>query len=371
MNMDFDSNMDSSGDDNILDELRKEHEKLQMRIRENQSLIDQSTAEVQRWEEETGRITSQLSRVHDNFDTLPRSDIRETYDALLEAQRRLLPQRAQLEQLEKNQEMMKVYSYLFERLLESLQGQHLGGGRSGGASASTTTTSMTPAGETLVRIVQTQEDERQELAKKLHDGPAQSLTNFILQAEVCQRLFDRDPDRATNELANLKTAASASFQKVRDFIFDLRPMMLDDLGLIPTLRRYTENFEQKSEIDIDFNFTGEEHRRVAHHTEVMMFRTIQSLLGISRDYLAATKIKIQVDLALTAITARMEDNGQGFDPEVALDPSQGESNVQILNGLRDRLELVGGDMDIYSEEGGGSRFHITLPIFEDEYEPSF
>jgi nitrate/nitrite-specific signal transduction histidine kinase len=60
----------------------------------------------------------------------------------------------------------------------------------------------------------------------MHDGPAQSLTNFILQAEICQRLFDRNPDRAAEELNNLKTVASGTFQKIRDFIFDLRPMML-------------------------------------------------------------------------------------------------------------------------------------------------
>lgn len=369
MNMDFDSNMDSSNDGNIVDELKQEYEKLQSRIRESQGLIDQSTAEVRRWEEEAKRAKSALNRVYDNFDTLPRSDIRQTYDSVIETKNRLLPLRAQLEQLEKNHMVMTEYARLFERLLDSLEGRHLGG--SGGSSpVTTTTTSLTPAGETLIRIVQTQEDERQELAKKLHDGPAQSLTNFILQAEVCQRLFDRDPDRATTELANLKTAASASFQKVRDFIFDLRPMMLDDLGLVPTLRRYTENFEQKTSIDIDFNFTGEEHRRVAHHTEVMMFRTIQSLLGMSRDYLGAKHITLQIDMGITAITARLHDDGKGFNPEVALDPTQGESNVQILNGLRDRVELVGGELDIYSEEGEGSRFQITLPIFEDD-EPSF
>ena len=80
----------------------------------------------------------------------------------------------------------------------------------------------------------------------MHDGPAQSLTNFILQAEICQRFFDRNPDKAAEELENLKNDASMTFQKVRDFIFDLRPMMLDDLGVVPTVRRYTESFRRKT-----------------------------------------------------------------------------------------------------------------------------
>ena len=75
----------------------------------------------------------------------------------------------------------------------------------------------------IVGIINAQEEERKRLSRVMHDGPAQSLTNFILQAEICQRLFDRDPDRAAVELDNLKTNASRTFQKIRDFIFDLTP----------------------------------------------------------------------------------------------------------------------------------------------------
>src|SRR5690606_21532328 len=125
--------------------------------------------------------------------------------------------------------------------------------------------------QAIVRIVEAQEVERQRLARQMHDGPAQSLTNFILQAEICQRLFDRNPDRAGEELNDLKTAARGTFQKVRDFIFDLRPMMLDDLGLVPTIRRYVEAYEEKTGIDTQLNILGDE-RRLPAHIEVMMFR---------------------------------------------------------------------------------------------------
>ena len=73
-------------------------------------------------------------------------------------------------------------------------------------------------------MVEAQEDERRRLARQMHDGPAQSLTNFILQAEICQRLFQRDPVRAEEELENLKTAVNTTFQRTRTFIADLRPM---------------------------------------------------------------------------------------------------------------------------------------------------
>ena len=82
----------------------------------------------------------------------------------------------------------------------------------------------------------------------MHDGPAQSMSNLVLRAEICQRLIDRDLDQARSELIGLKTAINTTLQDTRRFIFDLRPMTLDDLGLVPTLRRYTAQFGEKSSL---------------------------------------------------------------------------------------------------------------------------
>lgn len=361
--------MYDSHDSDILTRLRAEFNSIQSRMRESQTQIDQNAAEVKRLEDETGRANVNLRRIHTEFDTCPRSDIRTAYDAVIDVQRRLYTMRSQLEKMQDNQGQLKRYGDLLGDVISAIDGDDI-------ALPSSSNTAATPArqqtlseaGETIVRIVNAQEEERQSLAKSLHDGPAQSLTNFILQAEVCQRLFDRNPDRAVAELANLKVAAGSSFQKIRDFIFDLRPMMLDDLGLIPTLRRYTENFQQKMGVKVETNFTGEETRRIGKATEVMMFRSIQSLLRIASEYMAAKTVKMQIDVAQELITARLEDDGKGFDPEVDLDPKQGDSNVQSLNAVRDRIQLVGGKMDIFSQVDIGSRFEIVLPIYEEEPE---
>ena len=350
----------------VLDELRQEYESIQTRLEEARLQISQSKAEVERWERELASVDRQLRHIHTNFDTVPRADIRTAYDAFLETQNRLFMTRNQLEKLEEKIAEMEAYENLFERILHEYQDSI-----TAGTTYATTPDRphLTESGEIIIRIVEAQEDERQVLAKQLHDGPAQSLSNFILQAEVCQRLFDRNPDRAASELGNLKTAASDSFQKVRDFIFDLRPMMLDDLGLIPTLRRYTENLSQKTdEFNIDFKSTSEE-RRISKHAEVIMFRSIQQLLTLSRDYLNAETVRIQIDISGDQVRATIEDDGKGFNPETELDPANGDSNVQVLNSLRDRIELVSGDMEIYSIEGqDGSRFAIRLPLFEEEPE---
>jgi two-component system sensor histidine kinase DegS len=350
----------------LIAEIEEEYNSIQRRLRENQQYVEQSTLEVERWQTKNVAISSQLKRIQDSFDTVPRQDIKVAYEDALDAKQRLLTMRSQLEKLQEGQAQLEHYSQLLERLLEQLRGIHLPSGGSGGSSEPAGFR-LSQAGQTFVRIIDAQEEERQRLANSLHDGPAQSLTNFILQAEVCQRLFDRDPDRASNELGNLKTAASTTFQKIREFIFDLRPMMLDDLGLVPTMRRYAESFSQKSDIKVTVNVIGEE-QRLARHTEVMMFRSIQTIIGTVRDELKATKISIAINLESDPIKTTIEDDGQGFDPEVALDHQQGDSRLQALNSLRDRLELVGGDLYIFSAEGETSRFEITLPVYEIEPE---
>ncbi len=346
----------------IIAQIQEEYDNMSKRIRENSQLMEQSQLEVDRLQQRNVSISSQIKRVEEAFDTIPRQDIKTTYEEAIDARTRLLTMRSQLEKLQEGQNQLEHYQDILGRLLESLGGFDLPGQDGGSGS----TRQMGLAGETIIRIVQAQEQERRQLANSLHDGPAQSLTNFILQAEICQRLAQVDVERANAELTNLKEAASGTFQKIRDFIFDLRPMMLDDLGLIPTLRRYSENYQNKHNITVNLTVAGEEARRLPRYTEVMVFRSLQSLLTVSQQHLKATEIKMTVDVDLNEIRAVVEDNGHGFDPVVDLDPNQGDHDVQALNALRERIELVEGSLGIFSAEGEGSRFEVNLPIFDDQ-----
>jgi two-component system sensor histidine kinase DegS len=220
-----------------------------------------------------------------------------------------------------------------------------------------------PKALNIVRIVQAQEEERQRLARQMHDGPAQSLTNFILQAEICQRLFDRNPQKAAEELGNLKTAASVTFQKVRDFIFDLRPMMLDDLGVIPTVRRYVTSFKEKNDIKVELEIAGEE-RRLESHREVLLFRAIQELMVYSRDVANAKEIKVRLDMSADRIKVLVEDNGRGFDADAVFSGEESPSNdgrAQGLLMLKEKYELVEGSVVVDSGEGDGTTVRLELP----------
>ena len=188
----------------------------------------------------------------------------------------------------------------------------------------------------------------------MHDGPAQSLTNFILQAEICQRLFDRNPARAAEELDNLKTVASVTFQKVRDFIFDLRPMMLDDLGVVPTVRRYVDSFREKNDIEVKLDIFGDE-RRLATHREVMIFRGIQELMALARDYANPTEIAIRLDIGNTVV--KIVRGGQrtrfrrGSRPERRRRAIRTRASRALIT-LKEKFELVRGSLVDHQQRSG-------------------
>ena len=118
---------------------------------------------------------------------------------------------------------------------------------------------------------QAQEDERLRVSRQIHDGPAQTMTNLVLRAEICERMLDMDTTRAKAELSGLKSAVNTTLQETRRFIFDLRPMILDDLGLEPTLRRYVQQFAEDYKIEAGVTINGL-NGRLPIPQEVAVFR---------------------------------------------------------------------------------------------------
>ncbi|MBC7871842.1 MAG: sensor histidine kinase [Chitinophagaceae bacterium] len=341
----------------LVDTVTAEMTTIKRKLSEIKAQVDQTQIMVDREQQRNSDIATDLQNVQANLDTVPREDIRDKYNEALDARFRLATMRGQLEKFQSHYSQLESQQTLLSQVLNKVQGglvipesaddiQEVGG----------------PLSLNIVRIVQAQEEERQRLARQMHDGPAQSLTNFILQAEICQRLFDRNPDRAGEELSNLKTAASVTFQKVRDFIFDLRPMMLDDLGVVPTVRRYVDSFREKNDIATELEFSGEE-RRLESHREVMVFRTIQELMGHARDYATATQLKVKLDMSGKAVRIALQDNGRSFDAEAIFsgEESHLDGRGQGLLTMKEKFELVGGTMSVLSTESDGTLVRVELP----------
>jgi hypothetical protein len=129
-----------------------------------------------------------------------------------------------------------------------------------------------------VAILRAQEDLRRDIARQMHDGPAQSLANIALQAEIVQRLVLRQDPRAMAELEALRGMVQIALDATKAFIFEVRPMVLDDLGLVPTLRRTALDRGRRTGIAIDFDTQGQD-RRIAADLESGLFRLIDDALS--------------------------------------------------------------------------------------------
>lgn len=360
MDMDFDQNelFVTSPKDEMIDLINKRVAHLKRRMNEVKDQIESVQTSVDRESNRYSNIATEIRNIKENLDTVPREDIRDKYDEGLDVRFRLATMRGQQEKFEASRDFMQDEIDLLQQLLTQLQGvevsEHDGGehGNSGNGVLD------------IVGIIRTQEDEREKLARAMHDGPAQSLTNFILQAEIVQKLFTRHPDRAGEELDSLKSNASKTFQKVRDFIFDLRPMMLNDLGAAPTVRRYVESYKEKSDIDVQLEIFGDE-RRLEEYREVMIFRGIQEAMSLARDYASPTEIDVQLDLSGQTVRISVEDNGRGFDAEGMFEGSEDDTytdaRVQALRMLKSKFELVNGTLEIRSDENEGTTVRMELP----------
>lgn len=323
-----------------------ELEETQRALREVTLMIGQSQGELAKITQRNAAITAHLQQLQKQGTTV--EDLKMSYDSALDVQQRLFVMRGQLEKLQNDTVHLEKYKAVLEKIVS--------GGSSGDtANSSAPVSSAKSQMAGIEMIVNAQESERQRLSRQMHDGPAQALSNFILQTEIAMRLLDVDPAQARDELGNLKASAMGTFQKVRSFIFELRPMMLDDLGLIPTLRKYADAFKEQAGLDVSVTVTGTE-RRLEPYLEVMVFRAVQELLGNASRHSQSTLIKVQVDLGSDLIRVSVEDNGKGFSPEILK-----ESTSLGLKLIRERAEMLGGGFEVDSAPGTGTRISFAVP----------
>ena len=319
-----------------------ELDETQRALREITLMIEQSQGELSKITQRNTAITSHLQQVQKQGASL--DELKMAYDSALDAQQRLFVMRGQLEKLQNDKNHLEKYKAVLDMVVS-------GSTESQGSSATSPAKSQMAG---IEMIVNAQEAERQRLSRQMHDGPAQALSNFILQTEIAMRLLDVDPSQAKDELGNLKASAMGTFQKVRNFIFELRPMMLDDLGLTPTLKKYAEAFKEQTSLDVSVTVTGTE-RRLEPYLEVMIFRAVQELLGNAARHSQATMIKVHLDLGNDFLRVSVDDNGKGFDPE-----SLKESTNLGLKLIRERAEMLGGNFEIDSAVGSGARITFTV-----------
>jgi two-component system sensor histidine kinase DegS len=212
-----------------------------------------------------------------------------------------------------------------------------------------------------LKIILAQEDERKRIAREIHDGPAQSLANLILRTEIAERMLEtQDYEMIKNELADLRTQVRLGLGEIRKIIFNLRPMALDDLGLVPTLRKFVQDFEEKSRIRAVFEVNGKE-KRLPSAMEPAMYRLVQEAFNNALKHAQPTFVSLEMSFQEDTIQLLIGDNGIGFQVEQVESRSRIHSQFGLV-GMMERVELLQGKIEIESTVGQGTKIRIQVPI---------
>ena len=379
----------------LIDACRSEFDRVSRELDELRLLIKQSSKELEKLNHRKVLTAATVREIEERMEHYSRQDIRSAYLAASEAEMRAFMISEQREQMETKYRVYERYAAFLSRTVITLselpqpgadpyaEGSLASWNLPTGGPALTITggpawypehvTSPNagppaPAGAptpghdmaSITRVIEAQESVRQRVAQRLHDGPTQSLANVVLAAEICEKLVQSDPRRALSELSNLKGLVNVTLQETRKFIFELRPMTLDDLGLAATLRRYTADIAAKYHIEAQVHAPYAE-QPLPKDVEVPVFRVAQEAVMNAVEHSRATVIQVTLAVTLDGLMLVVDDNGSGFDVEEALARAMARQTTGIPN-MQDRAELLGGWLRIESMRGRGSRVELAIPL---------
>lgn len=216
-----------------------------------------------------------------------------------------------------------------------------------------------------LRIIEAQEAERKRVSRDIHDGPAQVMANVVMKAEYCEKIIDEDIPGTKVELQGLKDTVRESLRDIRKIIYDLLPMSLADLGLVPTLEKLVRDFEKDTGVHVEFKAEQKLGQPMKQLIEVTLFRVVQEALNNIRKHALANQALVKISLKSGESELLITDNGIGFSPDTLggirdLDRGYG------LYSMRERVDLLKGTMVLDTAPGKGTAIHVIIPLSDEE-----
>ncbi len=210
-------------------------------------------------------------------------------------------------------------------------------------------------GQLLEKIITAQEEERKRIARELHDGTSQSLTTLLVGLKVLESL--NSPDEIRQHLTGLREVAAETLDAVHDLALELRPSVLDDMGLAAALERYVGDYQRRFSIRVDCRAVGFEGRRLPPAIETALYRIVQEALTNVARHSGARHASVLLERARHHVRAIVEDNGCGFDTSLAR-----QERKLGLYGMEERATLIGGSLRIESQPGLGTTVVVHVPL---------
>lgn len=214
-------------------------------------------------------------------------------------------------------------------------------------------------GQLLEKVIGAQEDERKRVARELHDDTGQAITSLMVGLRAAG---DASEPATRTRLDALRDIAAQTLESVKRMARELRPPLLDDLGLPAALERYIASYRANYGLNADLQMTGfQNDGRLSPEIELALYRIIQESLTNIAKHARAKNASIVVERKPRSVVAIIEDDGHGFDVRAVLDSAQDENKLG-LHGMRERAELVGGRLQIESAAESGSSVFVEIPI---------
>lgn len=347
----------------IGEESRNEFEKLNKELTETKKQVLSLIDEGDKLEQKVRSSRMRLSEVSEQFQKYSEEEIRKVYEQTHELQMDLSMKREKEKQLRDRRDDLELRLRNLEETIG--RAEALGGKIS--IVLNYLTEDFKHVSDALedakakqefgLQIIEAQEEERRRLSREIHDGPAQMLANVMLRSDLVDRTYrERGIEEAMQEVKSVRSLVRSALYEVRRIIYDLRPMALDDLGLIPTLKKYLATIgDYNKETHITFTSFGKE-RRLESKYEVALFRLVQESVQNAVKHAEASEIKVKVEMKSDATMIIVKDDGKGFDTTKKKEKSFG------LVGMRERVDMLDGELHIDSSVGEGTIVTIHLPI---------
>jgi len=215
-------------------------------------------------------------------------------------------------------------------------------------------------GQLLERAVAAQEEERKRIARELHDDTGQTLTALGVGLGGVEETVAQNTELAQYQIAELKSMTMRAIDNLRQYISDLRPSMLDDMGLVSAVRWLAQQYTERAGIEVDFEVVGAK-RRLPSRVETVLFRIAQEGLNNVRRHAHATRAIVRLEFADSVAMLSIEDDGRGFVVDQVLG-AQSERRAWGLLGVQERVSLVGGKFKVDSAPGRGTRLTVEIPV---------
>jgi signal transduction histidine kinase len=215
------------------------------------------------------------------------------------------------------------------------------------------------------RVLQAQEEERKRIARELHDETAQALSTLLINIDLLE--FQLPPGRsdAREGIDRLRTLAKRTLDETRALSHDLRPTILDDVGLVAAVEWFADEISHSFDGSVEVKATGSK-ARLSSETELVLFRIAQEGMTNAAKYSEAASVRVALDFTRRSARLEVSDNGRGFEPSKLAGPSR--RGGLGLYGMRERAELIGASLDISSRPGGGTRITVVAPL--DDHTPA-